>query len=1168
MSCRRLSAVAASLLAVVGCSGVVLAYEPGSGTLFTTGFELALDSEWEQGNGLGGNPSPWERRKVQGDFKLYADGDGPSAGSPSLHWARRRVHPVEAVTVSVALEFRGELGAGYTFDLDLEQRAEAALEYRLRVGGDGSLSLWRGVGGSMTPLVSSAPNAVPAGQTRWIRFAVEQDASGHPLLRGRVWDGGPSAEPSSWIVEAVDTGDTLAHVHRFELQADGPSGVETWVDDLDVFGDGSVGVASTVETIYLVEWSHLDIGFTEPPDDVEAFAKSHLDSVLINLATDPDYRWTIESGWWLDRWWERSSASEREDLVARLREGRLGLTAGYANLTTTVSGHEELTRNLYWSTRFGREHGIPVRTWIQNDVPGSTFAVPELLARSGVEYYVSGMNTSFGGRLLAPDHGDRPFWWIGPDGSRVLSWITFDNYAEAFDYGFSFFDNLGNLYDKLGRELPPQEEAGYSWPELMLMRAFDNHYQNLHVRNLVDQWNSTYRNPRFVLARPEEFLDHMLAEYGGDSFPEFTGDFGGAWANNKADAAHTTAWIRESHRKTRAAETLLAVASAADGEEVPEAEIDFLYRRMLEVDEHSGAGGWPGYFTPEEMHRNNSIHLGYAQDARDTSSALLAQGLDRLVADVPAAGDAIVAVNQLGRERDGWVRATLPSALYVTSFKIVDRSSGAEIGYQKIDATEEVLFRAKDVPAVGYRVFDIIPGSAGAAFTGLLSVGANSLENDHYYVEIDPSDGSVISLLYKAAGQELVDASSSYRFNRLASNVKVEYDASQPPVEEGLTSANVAVGSSGPLYAELVVTRQGTPHVETRYRLYRGDDRLEIVNVLDRDQMPYVDQATAVRAYLVTFPFDLHDFEIRTETTTRFLDPAGDAFSRETHFDWHNAEHTLAFWNDQLGILYACDASATHNIENLSTFPSASISNGDLLLIPRLKNRADEYEFEDGTVGSYEIEPGTTPLHEFVHHVRATGPTFDPVQASRFGFETLEPLRARLLARRPGNMPSDVASLLQLDAAGVLLYTVKKAEVGEGLVLRMTELTGEQTTATVSSDVFELTSAERVEQDEDGGTPLPSGGGTVTLDLSPYETATVRIQTSLNWEAIQLTVEKDEVARSVVLSWTGGTSPFTVRRAEDALFTASPVTIVDEQSVSNHLDPVLDDGGTYFYLAR
>ena len=228
-----------------------------------------------------------------------------------------------------------------------------------------------------------------------------------------------------------------------------------------------------------------------------------------------------------------------------------------------VAGHEQLTRALYWSSVFARDHGVPLRTWITDDVPGSTFALPELLARSGIDYFVGGMNTTFGGRVTAPGHADRPFWWVGPDGSRVLSWITFDSYAEAFQYGFSFFDNLAAMFDKLAAKLPEQDEAGYPWPELLLLRGFDNHYQGFHARNLIDQWNATYATPRFELTTVEEFLDMMRSKYGDAAFPEFSGDFGAAWSASHAGAQHTNDRVRQSHREGRAAELGAAALTEA-----------------------------------------------------------------------------------------------------------------------------------------------------------------------------------------------------------------------------------------------------------------------------------------------------------------------------------------------------------------------------------------------------------------------------------------------------------------------------------------------------------------------------------------------------------------------------------------------------------------------------
>ncbi|ANM31916.1 hypothetical protein ABI59_23650 [Acidobacteria bacterium Mor1] len=1143
------------------------AYTPGSGTVYSDDFDAGLDAGWEQGNGFG-QPSPWLIVPDGGDSSFQADGQGPFVSSPSLHEARHFVRPTTATTFAVAMEYRSELGSGYLFQIDLLQRAPELRQYRLQIDENGTPSLWRSESGVMQLVLAGGPNEIPAGVTRWLKLAVEEDAGGHPRLRFRHWTGGAGAEPASWNLDFLDTLDTVDRFHEIELRADGERGKRTWVDDLDVWGDAGRGVVSSVEHIYLVELSHLDIGFTEPPDDIEAFSKTHLDNVLNNLAADPDYRWFIESGWFLEKWWERSTPAEHQNMISWLQSGRLSLSASYAMQTSTALGHEQLIRNVYYGTRLAREHGFPVRTWITDDVPGTTQAVPEVLARAGIEYFIGGMNTGFGGRVDEPGHGDRPFWWVGPDGSRVLAWHTFDSYAEGFQYGFSFFDNLAAMYDKLAQKLPEQEEAGYPYPELMLLRGFDNHYQGFHARNLINQWNATYDTPVFHLVTPEEFFDMMLSKYGAAAFPEYSGDYGAAWCNSRSNAAHTQARIRQSHRDGRAAEATLAAAASLDGQPYPRDQIDLMYRKMLESDEHTGAGGWPGYFTPEEMERNNTIHLGYATDARDNAVALKTQGLDRIGALIPAAGDGIAAINTLGRARDGYVESPVPAGQTPGSFRLIEVESGSEVPYQTLNGGSDLLFHATGVPAFGYRAYRIEPGAPTATPAGLLTATATTLENDFYLLTLDATDGSVQSLIEKATGRELIDTGSAYDFNELAANVKQEYDFQALPVAQPPATATVGIELNGPLLASLRVTRTGTPHTETIYRLRNGEDRVEIENVLERDLMPYVPQATAVRSYMVTMPFDVHDFEIRSESTTRFLDPLNDGFPRPNLFDWHNVEHTLAFFDGQGGIHYALDSVLVHHFENLSSLTSTAFSNGDALLLSRLYDKADEYEFDGGTVGAFTVEPGTPSRLTYTHHLQGAPATFDPVAASRFGFEALTPVAARTLSKRPGNLNSDAASFVTVEDATVLPYTMKQADIGDGLVLRLTELTGNATDARVASDLLALSQPEEIEADEEGGTPLLMDGDGFRVPLGPYETRTVRVQVAAGWAPIDLRVDKDLAGGRVLLSWSGGVTPFTVQRAEDAPFNLNPADLADEQDIGSFDDPVLIDGNTYFYLVR
>lgn len=64
---------------------------------------------------------------------------------------------------------------------------------------------------------------------------------------------------------------------------------------------------------------------------------------------------------------------------------------------------------------------------------------------------------------------------------------------------------------------------------------------------------------------------------------------------------------------------------------------------------------------------------------------------------------------------------------------------------------------------------------------------------------------------------------------------------------------------------------------------------------------------------------------------------------------------------------------------------------------------------------------------------------------------------------------------------------------------------------------------------------------------------------------ILLRADKNVPTGSVHLSWTGGNPPYVLRRAENPQFTLNVETLVDQLNVTSFDDPVLNDGGSYYY---
>ncbi len=83
------------------------------------------------------------------------------------------------------------------------------------------------------------------------------------------------------------------------------------------------------------------------------------------------------------------------------------------------------------------------------DVPGYTWGIVPAFAHSGVKYFSIGPNG--GDRIghTSAAWGDKPFWWIGPNGQdKVLVWMTGTGYYQVFQSAERLLDYLGRLADK------------------------------------------------------------------------------------------------------------------------------------------------------------------------------------------------------------------------------------------------------------------------------------------------------------------------------------------------------------------------------------------------------------------------------------------------------------------------------------------------------------------------------------------------------------------------------------------------------------------------------------------------------------------------------------------------------------------------------------------------
>ncbi|MGW8369796.1 MAG: hypothetical protein ACWGPN_14110, partial [Gammaproteobacteria bacterium] len=86
---------------------------------------------------------------------------------------------------------------------------------------------------------------------------------------------------------------------------------------------------TTVETIYIVPGSHLDIGFTDTRAGVRETRIDILDQAIDAAASDAGFYWFEEGAWAFDAWIERNRGDDRRVAQVRrlLQADRLGVGA-------------------------------------------------------------------------------------------------------------------------------------------------------------------------------------------------------------------------------------------------------------------------------------------------------------------------------------------------------------------------------------------------------------------------------------------------------------------------------------------------------------------------------------------------------------------------------------------------------------------------------------------------------------------------------------------------------------------------------------------------------------------------------------------------------------------------------------------------------------------------
>jgi hypothetical protein len=328
-----------------------------------------------------------------------------------------------------------------------------------------------------------------------------------------------------------------------------------------------------MKTLYVIHHSHTDIGYTARQSTVERWhadfirqALAIIDGSRARVGTHFDgFRWVCETFWSVERFLAGAAASERDAFATAVREGSIGLSASYLNLSELL-GFQTLSSVTRRAADYGRSIGVPIDSAMTADVNGHGWGFARALADAGVENLFTCVHTHHG--MYPLGRKPAPFFWEVPDGRRVLVWngehyhlgnelglvpgaVSSYMTKDECDADMIFHDHRGVAEIRIPRYFAKLEEAGYPYDFAPVMASglrSDNAPPSPLIVDMIESWNRTHGDSvRIEMTTLSRFFRRLREAPG--AIPVHSGDWPDWWSDGPSGDPESTMLFREAQRE-------------------------------------------------------------------------------------------------------------------------------------------------------------------------------------------------------------------------------------------------------------------------------------------------------------------------------------------------------------------------------------------------------------------------------------------------------------------------------------------------------------------------------------------------------------------------------------------------------------------------------------------
>jgi len=844
--------------------------------------------------------------------------------------------------------------------------------------------------------------------------------------------------------------------------------------------------------IFVTMKTHYDLGYTEPIDAMlERSSGPMLDLVQQycdrGRAHSPEHRfiWTYPT-WMIEEILRHQDEAGRKRLEEYIARGEITWHALPFTLHSYFCGLEDISRSLYLAKELARRYG-PDAAWAkQTDVPGHTRVFPQILARSGVRLLQIGANNGVRG-VKTP----LLFWWESPDGSRVLTQLT-DGYGWGWDQQ---------------RLLSLEQDPAYPYDAFLALYVTGDNVgpENLiRVATEAEELGTRYAYPKIHIGKVESFVDWMEVR-AKDKVPVIKTELNDWWIHGVASQARTTATARRAREELTWSERLHSLnqlCGLLPPDQYPASELREAYLQSLLFSEHTwGIAGFKPQAKPaqeDDLARNkdyDAMKLSWQlkgdfarRAAKIGEETFRAAALPLAEAAAPATGGLVV-INPSGWPRTDVVRVPATQWPNVAAFAPVDGGTDSP-AERNGDA---LVFIAQEVPALGYRVYRAINGP----LTGSQELRAKTIETPFYRATVR-DDGEIVSIVHVPSGVELLDQATPGLFNQYIyegynkvegvgwhdsgyqgqGTGRVVPQTQQRRIEEGPLATRVVL--EGVLrIPDFPVQIGEVEKIVRSVTFWKTLDRVDCEVLLTGKK-----ESAVIEAGHVAFPFGFTTPRFALEQLGSVTDPATDV-QEAGNRDTFAIQHWVHVGNEEGGVTWTTVQAPIVSVGDIRIF------NWDSSYVPARAHIYSSVLNNGWSTNFQEFQGGD---FAFDYSLRAHGAGTSPV--ARFGWECVTPLAGIAVRQGKGALPLS-ASLLDVGPENVVLVNLKRAEDGEGWIVRLYETAGRRVIARLTWGMHVPKNAVLARLTEDiipgESRSLQVAGKTVESPIGPFEIQTIRV---------------------------------------------------------------------------